>query len=116
MQVNARLSGGLTLQGGTSTGRVVNDTCDLVIDNPSQYNCHKVYPFQTEIRGLAIYTVPKINVQVSGTLQSHPGVEITALWNVPAASSPSRSGARLPETSPTCRSTSSLRASSTAPA
>ena len=64
MQVNARLSGGLTLQGGTSTGRVVNDTCDLVIDNPSQYNCHKAFPFQTEIRGLAIYTVPKINVQV----------------------------------------------------
>ena len=85
VQVNARLRGGLTLQGGTSTGRVVNDTCDLVIDNPSQYNCHKVFPFQTEIRGLAIYTVPKINVQVSGTLQSRPGPEITAMWNVPAS-------------------------------
>ena len=85
VQVNARLRGGLTLQGGTSTGRVVNDTCDLVIDNPSQYNCHKVYPFLTEVRGLAIYTVPKIDVQVSGTLQSRPGVEITAMWNVPAS-------------------------------
>ena len=85
VQVNARLRGGLTLQGGTSTGRVVNDTCDLVIDNPSQYNCHKVYPFQTEVRGLAIYTVPKIDVQVSGTLQSRPGAEITAMWNVPAS-------------------------------
>ena len=85
VQVNARLRGGFTVQGGTSTGRVVNDTCDLVIDNPSKYDCRKVYPFQTELRGLAIYTVPKINVQVSGTLQSHPGVEITALWNVPAA-------------------------------
>jgi hypothetical protein len=85
VQVNARLGGGFTVQGGTSTGRVVNDTCDLVIDNPSKYDCRKVYPFQTELRGLAIYTVPKINVQVSGTLQSHPGVEITALWNVPAA-------------------------------
>ncbi len=51
VQVNARLSGGLTLQGGTSTGRVVNDTCDLVIDNPSKYDCQKVYPFQTDIRG-----------------------------------------------------------------
>jgi len=85
VQVNARLGGRFTVQGGTSTGRVVNDTCDLVIDNPSKYDCRKVYPFQTEIRGLAVYTVPKINVQVSGTLQSHPGVEITALWNVPAA-------------------------------
>jgi hypothetical protein len=83
-QVNARL-GSLTMQGGTSTGRVVNDTCALVIDNPSKYDCRKVYPFQTEIRGLAIYTVPKLDVQVSGTLQSHPGVEITAMWNVPAS-------------------------------
>ncbi|MEO8255720.1 MAG: TonB-dependent receptor [Acidobacteriota bacterium] len=85
VQVNARLSGGLTVQGGTSTGRVVNDTCELAIDNPSQYDCHKAYPFKTELRGLAIYTIPKINVQLSGTLQSHPGVEITALWNVPAS-------------------------------
>ncbi len=84
VQVNARLRGGLTLQGGTSTGRVVNDTCDLAIDNPSQYNCHKVYPFQTDIRGLAIYTVPKINMQVSATLQSRPGPEIMANWNIPA--------------------------------
>ena len=85
VQVNARLRGGVTVQGGTSTGRIVNDTCDLAIDNPSQYNCHKVYPFQTEIRGMAIYTVPKIGVQLSGTMQSRPGPEITALWNVPAS-------------------------------
>ena len=84
VQVNARLRGGVTVQGGTSTGRVVNDTCDLAIDNPSQYDCHKVYPFQTDIRGMAIYTVPKIDVQLSGTMQSRPGPEITALWNVPA--------------------------------
>jgi len=85
VQVNARLGGGLRVQGGTSTGRVVNDTCDLAIDNPSRYDCHKVYPFQTEIRGMAIYTVPKIEVQLSGTLQSRPGPEILAQWNVPAS-------------------------------
>jgi len=85
VQVNARLRGGVTVQGGTSTGRVVNDTCDLAIDNPSQYDCHKVYPFQTDIRGMAIYTVPKIAVQLSGTMQSRPGPEILAQWNVPAS-------------------------------
>ena len=37
VQVNARLRGGVTVQGGTSTGRIVNDTCELAIDNPSQY-------------------------------------------------------------------------------
>ena len=82
--MNARLRGGVTVQGGTSTGRIVNDTCELAIDNPSQYDCHKVYPFQTDIRGMAIYTVPKIEVQLSGTMQSRPGPEILAQWNVPA--------------------------------
>jgi hypothetical protein len=33
---------------------------------------------------MAIYTIPKIAVQLSGTMQSRPGPEITALWNVPA--------------------------------
>ena len=84
VQVNARLRGGVTVQGGTSTGRIVNDTCDLAIDNPSQYDCRKVYPFQTDVRGMAIYTVPKIDVQLSGTMQSRPGPEILAQWNVPA--------------------------------
>ena len=43
-----------------------------------------MYPFQTDIRGMAIYTVPKIDVQLSGTMQSRPGPEILAQWNVPA--------------------------------
>jgi hypothetical protein len=84
VQVNARLSR-LTLQGGTNTGRAVTDVCDVIIDSPSQRNCRAVLPFLTDIRGLAVYTVPKVDVQVSGTLQSRPGPEITATWNVPTA-------------------------------
>ena len=84
VQVNARLSR-LTLQGGTNTGRAVEDLCDVIIDNPSQRNCRAVRPFLTDIRGLAVYTMPKVDVQVSGTLQSRPGPEITATWNVPTA-------------------------------
>jgi hypothetical protein len=85
VQVNARLSNSLTLQGGTNTGRAVTDNCQLAIDNPSLRNCRAVLPFLTDIRGLATYTVPKIDVQVSGTLQSRPGPEIPATWNVPSA-------------------------------
>jgi hypothetical protein len=85
VQVNARLRNGLTLQGGTSTGRAVTDVCDLIVDNPSTRNCRAVMPWQTDIRGLAVYTVPKVDVQVSGTLQSRVGPEITATWNVPSA-------------------------------
>ena len=75
----------LTLQGGTSTGREVNDSCALVIDNPSRRNCRVAYPFQTQIKGLASYTIPKIEVQVSGTVQSLPGSEVSANWVVPSA-------------------------------
>jgi hypothetical protein len=85
VHVNARMRNGLTLQGGTSTGRRVTDNCDVIIDNPSLRNCRAVYPFLTDIRGLAVYTVPKIDVQVSGTLQSRPGPEILANWVVPSA-------------------------------
>jgi hypothetical protein len=96
VQVNARLRNGLMLQGGTSTGRAVQDECDVVIDNPSRRNglfngsttatqCKVVLPFLTDVRGLVVYTVPKIDVQLSSTLQSRPGPEIPALWNVPSA-------------------------------
>src|SRR5688572_60958 len=84
-QVNARLSNGLTVQGGTSTGRTVNDECDVIIDNPSRRNCRVVLPFLTDIRGLIVYTVPRLNIQLSSTLQSRPGPEISATWNVPSA-------------------------------
>jgi hypothetical protein len=85
LHVNARLTNGLALQGGTSTGRRVTDSCDLVIDNPSRRNCHTALPFLTDIRGLAAYTVPTIDLQLSATWQSRPGPALAANWNVPTA-------------------------------
>jgi hypothetical protein len=84
VNVRARLRD-LTLQGGTSTGRQVTDECDLIIDNPSRRNCRVAAPFQTQIKGLASYLIPKVDVQVSGTLQSQPGSEIAANVIVPSA-------------------------------
>jgi hypothetical protein len=85
VNVRARPTNGLTLQGGTSTGREVTDECDLIVDNPSRRNCRVVYPFQTQIKGLAAYTIPRIDVQVSGTVQSRVGSEIAANLVVPSA-------------------------------
>ena len=85
VNVNARLGSGVVVQGGTSTGRRVTDGCNLVVDDPSRRNCHVTLPFLTDYRGLATYTVPKIDVQVAATLQSRPGPEIAATWNVPTA-------------------------------
>jgi hypothetical protein len=83
--LNARLRNGLTVQAGTSTGRGVEDRCATVvnIDSPDTRNCRDVDPFQTTLRGLASYTIPRVDVTVSATLRSEPPLELDAEWNVP---------------------------------
>ncbi len=88
LTVRARLASGLTLQGGTSTGRSITDTCATVvnIDSPDPRGCHNEEPFQTTLRGLVSYTVPKIDVLISSTVRSQPEVQITgtgSTYNVP---------------------------------
>ena len=76
--LNARLRQGLNVQVGTQTGRSVTDTCatDQAIDGGGLIkdirSCRNDFPFQTTVRGLASYTVPKIDVLVSGTVRSQP--------------------------------------------
>jgi hypothetical protein len=72
--VNARLRGSLTLQGGTTTGRAINDTCATIVkvDNPDPRNCRAVDPVETTLRGNANYMIPKVGVQVSATMRSQP--------------------------------------------
>jgi hypothetical protein len=96
--VTARLIGGLTAQGGVSTGRSVTDNCDVVAKLPemqtNSFNangtvntstvvtpstfCRQVQPFQTQIKGFATYTVPRIDVLLAGTLQNIPGAAAPA--------------------------------------
>jgi hypothetical protein len=85
VNVNVRMRNGLTLQGGTSTGRQVTDNCEVIPDDPSRRNCHVIEPFRTQLNGLASYTVPRLDVQVSGTFQSRPGGTLAANWVVPTA-------------------------------
>ena len=47
--------------------------------------CHVAYGVLTQLRGLATYTIPKIDVQVSGVFQSKPGALLSANYAVPAA-------------------------------
>jgi hypothetical protein len=88
--VNGRLRQGLTFSAGTSTGRSVQDDCATTvrIDSPDPRNCHDADPFQTTLRGLASYTIPKIDVLVSATLRSQPEVARTAAWPVPNTCTP----------------------------
>ena len=85
VNVNVRVRNGLTIQGGTSTGREVTDECEMIVDNPSRRDCRVVEPFRTQIKGLGTYTIPKIDVQFSGTFQSRPGGQLSANWTVPSA-------------------------------
>ncbi|HEU4687256.1 MAG TPA: hypothetical protein VFS23_02790, partial [Vicinamibacterales bacterium] len=115
--VNARIREGLTLQLGTQTGRTTEDTCetsrvtDMAVAGAQQpgrgetltnqatikdlRNCRDADPFQTTLRGLAAYTIPRVDVLVSATLRSQPSLERTATWPVPNAVIQSITG-RLP--------------------
>jgi hypothetical protein len=90
MTVNARTGGGLTLQGGFTTGGGVRDLCDLAAQLPELYSqplgmlqnkdvgaCRIDEPWLWAWRGLANYIVPKVDVQVSAILRSQPNVLAT---------------------------------------
>ena len=83
VSLNARLRDGLTLQAGTSTGRGMNDTCEIetarfgrpeviVGQTPA---CRASEPWLTNFRGLASYTVPRIDVLVSAIVRSQPNAQ-----------------------------------------
>jgi hypothetical protein len=94
--LNARLRS-VTLQGGTSSGNVIEDSCGVVSGHPEYYTfgpwggtggfldtflgglgqwpqafCHRESGWQTNVKGLATYNVPKVDVLVSGTFRSLP--------------------------------------------
>jgi hypothetical protein len=106
LTVNARTRQGLTLQGGTSTGRSIVDTCATVvnIDSPDPRNCRSVDPFETTFRGLASYTVPKIGVLVSATVRSQPSLQLvggsgpTNTGGAPNGTTPAGAYSNVPNT------------------
>jgi hypothetical protein len=95
INVAARLQSGALLSGGVSTGKSVTDNCEIVAQLPESLFgtatvtanlpvsgnnvwlpasfCHQETPFLTQIKGIGVYTVPKIDEQIAGTFQSIPG-------------------------------------------
>jgi len=80
--INARPREGLFFQGGVSTGRRIEDICDVVtkVDNPNDLYCHREEPMMTLVKGYGSYTVPKVDVQISGTYQTKPGPLVLAIY------------------------------------
>ena len=99
LTVNARTNGGLTLQGGVTTGGGTRDNCDVTSEVPELLivlgvqqaisSCHVEEPWLPAWRGLANYTVPKIDVQLSAILRSQPNLAAT---NDPASNGASVNG------------------------
>ena len=94
INLTARMRQGLTFQGGTSTGRLTTDNCEIVAQLPEATftatgarnpYCHVEPPFLTQFKGLASYNIPKVDVQISGTIQSIPGSNLAANFSVPSA-------------------------------
>jgi hypothetical protein len=93
VNVNARMRNGLFLSVGSQTGRRTEDRCDVienfnnVVGNtaagPNPRNCLDEEPFQTTVRGLASYTIPRVDVLVSATFRSQPPLAQAAGWAVP---------------------------------
>jgi hypothetical protein len=85
--LSTRLQNGASFQGGVSTGRTVTDNCDVVpkIDSPSRRFCHVQNAFLTQIKAIGSYTIPGVDVQLSGTFQSELGPQLAATYNAPNA-------------------------------
>jgi hypothetical protein len=84
---NSRMTNGLVLQGGFSTGAGHRDLCDVWAALPELVTpaapgtasmvsaCKVDEPWQINWRGLATYTIPKIDVLISAILRSQANTE-----------------------------------------
>jgi hypothetical protein len=101
--VNARPRPGVMFQGGLSTGRRVEDNCDVVtkVDNPNTLYCHRTEPWLTQVKGYGSYTIPRVGVQLSGTYQTRPGPLILAVYTATNAEVSPSLGRNLAGAAPT---------------
>jgi hypothetical protein len=78
--LNARTQFGLNVQGGVNVGQSARNNCDVWTQVPESIGafrtplqfCDQASGYLTTVSGLAAYTVPRIDVLVSGTFQSRP--------------------------------------------
>ncbi|NOT45361.1 MAG: TonB-dependent receptor [Acidobacteria bacterium] len=95
--VNARLQNGLTLQGGYSFGRTSFNDCEIVAQLPEMLSltagnasgtpggvaqlrsadyCNRQEPWLAQFKMYGVYTVPVVDVQLSGTFRSTNGTDV----------------------------------------
>jgi hypothetical protein len=94
VNVTARTKNGLVVQGGMNTGNSNSDYCEirsaipewnvLGAQSPTNPWCDTSTGWQTRFTALGSYTVPKVDVQVAGTLRSDQGTQLAANYSVAA--------------------------------
>ncbi len=112
--ISARPRNGLVFQGGINAGKTVSDQCEIRAKIP-EFNatssvfgdgvraagvnpaptvatinatnpwCHVDSGFNARITGLGSWTIPKLDVQIAGTVRSDKGGALAALWTVSSA-------------------------------
>jgi hypothetical protein len=89
VNLSARTQNGITIQGGLNSGSTVTNNCEIRGELPeiAPVNpfCKDAPGLVTRLTGLAAYTVPKIDVLVSGTFRSDQGTPLQAQWVVSSA-------------------------------
>jgi hypothetical protein len=90
LNVTSRMRNGLMMQGGFNTGKNDNDYCDvraaipewtvILAQSPTNPWCDTSTGWVTRATALGSYTVPKVDVQISGTFRSDPGGQLAANW------------------------------------
>jgi hypothetical protein len=100
LNVTARPRTGLVLQGGVSGGPTRTDYCGARAASPAFTAlgaqattnpwCNTVTGFLARYTGIASYTLPKIDVLLSGTFRSDAGAPLAANWTINATGAPAQ--------------------------
>jgi hypothetical protein len=81
ISVSARPRNGLTVQGGYSGGYSTSDNCEVRAKVPEigllNPYCHIETSFLPQYKGLGSYVLPKVDVQLSATFTSKPGIQVS---------------------------------------
>jgi hypothetical protein len=101
LNISARMRNGLVLQGGFNSGVNRDDYCDVRAEipewnippplgnaftqSPTNPWCDTSSGWQTRATALGSYTIPLVDVQVSGTFRSDPGQRLAATYSATAA-------------------------------
>jgi hypothetical protein len=111
LNVNARPRSGLVIQGGFNTNNTSFDYCAiraaipgltiLGVASPTNPYCSYSTGWVTRYTALGSYTIPRIDVQIGGTIRSDQGSTLAANWAAPNSVIAPSLGRNLSNNAPT---------------